>query len=106
MPPQFSHLLVSQILRDFSAWRDACTSNRAEVVRLFYRCVTSGVGRALVGLRGQMVWLRLRLGIYMVRIRLWLCGTVRLLLLVCILLLTSLFLWGIIADPARGGRGV
>jgi hypothetical protein len=52
-----------------------------------------------------MVWLRL--GIYMVRIRLWLCGTVRLLLLlVLILLLMSLFLWGIIADPARGGRGI
>lgn len=72
-----------------------------------YRCVTSVVGRALVGFWGQVI--RARWGIRIIRIWLWLCGAVRLLLvlvLVWILPLVSLLLRRVIANPARGGRGV
>lgn len=96
-------LLVACVLWDFSTWVLGRWVDRAEMVWLPSWCVTS-IGGRLVGLGRQMVWVLLW-GIWVIWIMLRLCVVVWLLWVLVGMFLVSL-LWGIVANPARGGRGV
>lgn len=100
------NLLVPQILGDFLALtsRHPCSSNRSKVIRLSYRRVASVRCISLVRFRREVVRTRLW-SICIVLFWLGLCSVVsvcRLRRVRLMLLVSLLFLWWIVTDPARG----